>query len=87
LVEAVSVLKGMSKLILPQINVTESRAVYLLPKLKQITLKLIDQRLEVDRKTNKLYEIILRAREESNLLPHVIQRMNILDNFRHKGKI
>jgi len=80
-------LKGMSKLILPQINVIESRAVYLLPKLKQITSKLVDQRLEVDRKTNELYETIVRAREESNVLPHIIQRMNILDIFRHKGKI
>ncbi|KAF0762828.1 dynactin subunit 2-like [Aphis craccivora] len=84
LVEAVSMLKGMSKLILPQINVIESRAVYLLPKLKQITSKLVDQRLEVDRKTNELYETIVRAREESNVLPHIIQRMNILDIFRHK---
>ncbi|CAH1732438.1 dynactin subunit 2-like [Aphis gossypii] len=87
LVEAVSMLKGMSKLILPQINVIESRAVYLLPKLKQITSKLVDQKLETDRKTNKLYETIIRAREESNLLPHVIQRMKILDIFRHKVEI
>ncbi|XP_060846939.1 LOW QUALITY PROTEIN: dynactin subunit 2-like [Rhopalosiphum padi] len=86
LVEAVSVLKGLSKLILPQINLIESRAIYLLPKIQEITSKQVDQRLEVDKKTNKLYETIVRAREESNLLPYVIQRMNILDIFRHKVK-
>ncbi|XP_025203353.1 uncharacterized protein LOC112600373, partial [Melanaphis sacchari] len=84
LVEAVSMLKELSKLILPQINVIESRAFYLLPKLKQITSKLVDKRLEVNKKTNKLFKTIIRAREESHLLPHVIQRMNILDTFRHK---
>ncbi|CAI6356587.1 unnamed protein product [Macrosiphum euphorbiae] len=84
LVEAVYILRQLSKLILPQINVIESRIVYLLPKLKQITSKKLDQKLEVDEKTNKLYEFIQRAREKSNLLPHTIQRMTILDIFRHK---
>ncbi|XP_026820126.1 dynactin subunit 2-like [Rhopalosiphum maidis] len=86
LVEAVSMLKGLSKLILPQINLIESRAIYLLPKIQEITSKQVDQRLEVDKKTNKLYETIVKAREESNLLPYIIQRMNILDIFRHKVK-
>jgi len=87
LVEAVYTLRELSKLILPQINVIESRIVFLLPKLKQITSKQLDQNLEVDEKTNKLYEFILRAREKSNLLPHTIQRMTILDIFRYKGNI
>ncbi|XP_060858055.1 dynactin subunit 2-like [Metopolophium dirhodum] len=84
LVEAVYILRESSKLILPQINVIESRIVNLLPKLKQITSKQLDQNLEVDQKTNKLYEFVLRAREKSNLLSHTIQRMTILDIFRHK---
>ncbi|XP_022168890.1 uncharacterized protein LOC111032751 [Myzus persicae] len=84
LVEAISVLRGLSKQILPQINVIESRVAYLLPKLKQITSKELDQHLEVDKKTNKLYEALLRAREESNLLPHILQRMTILEIFRLK---
>ncbi|XP_029341521.1 uncharacterized protein LOC107885072 [Acyrthosiphon pisum] len=84
LVEAVYILRELSKLILPQINVIESRIVYLLPKLKQITSKKLDQNLEVHEKTNKLYEFILREREKSNLLPHTIQRMTILEIFRHK---
>jgi len=87
LVEAVHILRKLSKLILPQINVIESRIVYLLPKLKQITSKKLDQNLEEDEKTNKLYEFIQRTREKSNLLPHTIQRMTILDIFRHKGNI
>lgn len=87
MVEAISVLRGLSKQILPQINVIESRVAYLLPKLKQITSKELDQHLEVDKKTNKLYEALLRAREESNLLPHILQRMTILEIFRLKGSI
>jgi len=87
LVETVYILKGLSKLILPQVNVIESRIVYVLPKLKQITSKLLDQNLEVDKKMNKLYGVILKAREKPNLIPHVIHRMAILDMFRFKGNI
>lgn len=87
MVEAVCILRGLSKLILPQVNVIESRVVYLLPKLKQITSKLLDQNLEVDKKTKKLYEAILKASEKSNLIPHVIHRMTTLDMFRLKGNI
>ncbi|KAL4135608.1 hypothetical protein QTP88_007206 [Uroleucon formosanum] len=84
LIEAVYILRELSKLILPQINVIESKIVYLLPKLKQITSLQLNQNLEVDEKTNKLCEFILRAREKSNLLTRVLQRMSILDIFCHK---
>lgn len=87
LIEAVYILRELSKLILPQINVIESKIVYLLPKLKQITSLQLNQNLEVDEKTNKLCEFILRAREKSNLLTRVLQRMSILDIFCHKGNI
>jgi len=87
LVEAICILRRLSKLILPRVHAIESRVVYLLPMLKEISSKLLDQNLEVDKKINKLYEAILEEREKSNLIPHVIQRMTIIDIFHLKGNV
>jgi hypothetical protein len=85
LVKAVCSLKEFSKQIISQVNKIESRDLNILPKLKQIATKLNNQNIDGNEKINKLYETILKAKEESHLLPHIIQRMTILDNFHHQG--
>lgn len=85
LVKAVYTLKRLSKQIFSQVNEIESKNFNILPKLKQIANQLNNQNINGKEKINELYETILKAKEESHILPQIIQRMTILENFHHKG--
>lgn len=57
-----------------------------MPKLEQTAVKLDCQDPEKDKKINELYEIISKAKQESHLLPDVLQRMVALESLHQKGK-
>ncbi|CAH1736085.1 unnamed protein product [Aphis gossypii] len=89
LIEAVRLLLGqLSVLNSTQLDAVDTRVSNLLPKLEQTAAKLDSQDPEKDKKINELYEIILKATQESHLLPEVLQRMVALESLHQKvGKL
>ncbi|XP_015370195.1 PREDICTED: probable dynactin subunit 2 [Diuraphis noxia] len=89
LIEAVRLLLGqLSVLNSNQLDAVDTRVSNLLPKLEQTAAKLDSQDPEKDKKINELYEIILKATQESHLLPEVLQRMVALESLHQKvGKL
>lgn len=88
LIEAVHLLMGqLSVLGSSQLDAVDTRVSNLLPKLEQTSTKIDSQDPEKDKKINELYEIILKAKQESHLLPDVLQRMVALESLHQKGKI
>ncbi|VVC32106.1 Hypothetical protein CINCED_3A014706 [Cinara cedri] len=89
LIEAVRLLVGqLSVLNSSQLDAVDTRVSNLLPKLEQTAAKLESQDPEKDKKINELYEIILKAKQESHLLPDVLQRMVALESLHQKvGKL
>jgi len=86
LIEAVRLLLGqLSVLNSTQLDAVDTRVSNLLPKLEQTAAKLDSQDPEKDKKINELYEIILKATQESHLLPEVLQRMVALESLHQKG--
>ncbi|XP_050439964.1 dynactin subunit 2 [Adelges cooleyi] len=85
LIEAVRLLVGqLSVLNSSQLDAVDTRVSNLLPKLEQAAAKLDVQDVEKDKKINELYEIILKAKQESHLLPDVLQRMVALESLHQK---
>lgn len=70
-----------------QLDAVDTRVSNLLPKIEQTAAKIDCQDPEKDKKINELYEIILKAKQESHLLPDVLQRMVALESLHQKGKI
>lgn len=86
LIEAVRLLLGQLSVLNPtQLDAVDTRVSNLLPKLEQTAAKLDSQDPEKDKKINELYEIILKATQESHLLPEVLQRMVALESLHQKG--
>ncbi|XP_050524745.1 dynactin subunit 2 [Daktulosphaira vitifoliae] len=85
LIESVQLLLGqLSILNSSQLDAVDTRVSNLLPKLEQSAAKLDSQDQEKDKKINELYEIILKAKQESHLLPDVLQRMVALESLHQK---
>lgn len=89
LIEAVHLLMGqLSVLSSSQLDAVDTRVSNLLPKLEQTSTKIDSQDSEKNKKINELYEIILKAKQESHLLPDVLQRMVALESLHQKvGKL
>lgn len=86
LIETVHLLMGqLSILNSSQLDAVDTRVSNLLPKLEQTAVKLDSQDSEKDKRINELYEIILKAKQESHLLPDVLQRMVALESLHQKG--
>lgn len=86
MIETVHLLSGqLSILNSSQLDAVDTRVSNLLPKLEQTAAKLDCQDTEKDKKINGLYEIILKAKQESHLLPDVLQRMVALESLHQKG--
>lgn len=67
-------------------DAVDTRVSNLLPKLEQTAAKLDNQDPEKDKRINELYDIILKAKQESHLLPDVLHRMVALESLHQKGK-
>jgi len=89
LIETVHLLLGqLSILNSAQLDAVDTRVSNLLPKLEQTAAKLDRQDPEKDKKINELYEIILKSKQESHLLPDVLHRMVALESLHQKvGKL
>lgn len=86
LIETVHLLMGqLSILNSSQLDAVDTRVSNLLPKLEQTAVKFDTQDPEKEKKINELYEIILKAKQESHLLPDVLQRMVALESLHQKG--
>lgn len=85
LIEAICLLRKLSKLYLPQVDSIDSQVHKLLPKLEKIAIKLGYTNLEVEENVNELLQIVLKAKEKSNVIPDVLKRMALLENISKKS--
>lgn len=87
LIETVHLLLGqLSILNSTQLDAVDTRVSNLLPKLEHAAAKLDSQDPEKDKKIKELYDIILKSKQESHLLPDILKRMVALESLHQKGK-